>query len=181
MLTSRNMRALVISHATSADLPIVQRIAYVTWHAHYPGILSAAQIEYMLARGYAIPALERFRREHGAGLAIARVDGAAAGFAAWHRHTPARTTKLDRLYVLPDMQRQGVGRALVAHAEARARDDGSTHLVLNVNKRNASSIAMYERCGFVREADVVADIGSGFVMDDYVMGKPIAGAARDLR
>ena len=58
---------------------------------------------------------------------------------------------------------------------AAARADGAGWLILNVNKRNASAIAFYERCGLaVREA-VVVDIGEGFVMDDYVMAKPLAG------
>ena len=56
---------------------------------------------------------------------------------------------------------------------AAARDAAAAVLILNVNKRNAAAIAMYERCGFgVREA-IVVDIGSGFVMDDYVMSKRV--------
>lgn len=45
--------------------------------------------------------------------------------------------------------------------------------VLNVNKRNEASIAFYRHCGFAVREEVVIDIGNGFVMDDYVMAKPI--------
>jgi RimJ/RimL family protein N-acetyltransferase len=44
-------------------------------------------------------------------------------------------------------------------------------IYLTVNKRNTSSIEAYLRLGFSREGSQVADIGHGFVMDDYVMGR----------
>jgi hypothetical protein len=49
----------------------------------------------------------------------------------------------------------------------------ATRLRLRVNKRNAAAIRSYLRSGFVFQEDVVTDIGSGFVMDDYVMEKGI--------
>ncbi|HVE50759.1 MAG TPA: GNAT family N-acetyltransferase [Casimicrobiaceae bacterium] len=157
--------------AEPADIPVVQQLAHEIWLAHYPGIISVEQIDYMLARGYATQALERYLEETGAGLALAKVAMRPVGFAAWYR--AAATTKLDRLYVLPAFQGRGIGRAMIEHIERQARADGATRLVLNVNKRNASTIALYRRCGFAVDEEVVVDIGEGFVMDDYVMGKPL--------
>jgi hypothetical protein len=48
-----------------------------------------------------------------------------------------------------------------------------TELVLNVNKRNEVAIAAYSRHGFTIRESVKNDIGGGFVMDDYVMAKPL--------
>ena len=42
-----------------------------------------------------------------------------------------------------------------------------------MNKHNAAAIAAYRNCGFVTREEVVVDIGNGFVMDDYVMAKPL--------
>ena len=58
-------------------------------------------------------------------------------------------------------------------AENAARARGCAALVLNVNKRNAQAIRAYERSGFTAREAVVVDIGGGFVMDDYVMAKPL--------
>ena len=173
---------VLIAAATRADLAGVRQLAGVVWRRHYPGIITHAQIDYMLGRGYSDDALARFLDEPGAGLALASVDGAPVGFAAWCRADAAATTKLDKLYVLPERHGHGVGRRLLSHVEDAARGDGAQTLVLNVNKRNAASIAFYRRCGFaVREA-VVVDIGEGFVMDDYVMAKPLAApGGADLR
>ena len=171
-----------IAAARVDDLATVARLAGVIWRRHYPGIITHEQIDYMLARGYSDAALRRFLDEPGAGLAVARIGDAIAGFAAWCRAEAPATTKLDKLYVLPERHGHGVGRRLLSHVEDAARGDGAQTLVLNVNKRNAASIAFYRRCGFaVREA-VVVDIGEGFVMDDYVMAKPLAApGGADLR
>jgi ribosomal protein S18 acetylase RimI-like enzyme len=167
------MHALTLARATTADLAVVQRLAREIWHRHYPSIIGVDQIEYMLERGYSDEALSRFLRAPGAGLVLAKLD-TPVGFAAWHRADEPATTKLDKLYVLHACQRRGVGRRLIDEVVARAREDGASALTLNVNKRNATAIAAYAACGFaVREA-VVVDIGGGFVMDDYVMTRPIA-------
>ena len=46
-------------------------------------------------------------------------------------------------------------------------------LVLNVNKHNVSAQAAYQRRGFAIRGPVVLDIGGGFVMDDFVMARPL--------
>jgi GNAT superfamily N-acetyltransferase len=171
-----------IAAATRADLAGVRQLAGVVWRRHYPGIITHEQIDYMLERGYSDAALQRFLAEPGAGLALARAGTFAVGFAAWCRTDAPATAKLDKLYVRADRHGQGVGRRLVAHVEDAARRDGATTLILNVNKRNASSIEFYRRCGFAVRESVVVDIGGGFVMDDYVMAKPLAtGPGADLR
>jgi diamine N-acetyltransferase len=173
---------LSIAAATVNDLATVARLAGVVWRRHYPGIITNEQIDYMLARGYAEPALRPFLESPGAGLAIAHADGHPVGFAAWCRAEKAATTKLDKLYVLHETQGRGAGRRLIEHVEAAARADGASTLVLNVNKHNTSSIGFYRRCGFEVRESVVVDIGRGFVMDDFVMAKPIGAAAgSDLR
>ena len=44
---------------------------------------------------------------------------------------------------------------------------------LNVNKGNVRAIAFYQKRGFGVIKSVVLDVGGGFVMDDYVMGKEL--------
>ena len=55
--------------------------------------------------------------------------------------------------------------------EARARTHG--HQLLRVNRKNAQAIAAYGMYGFTVVREVVEDFGGGFVMDDYVMVKPL--------
>lgn len=160
-----------ITAVNESDLPTVQDLARRIWHRHYPGIISVEQIDYMLERGYATSVLARFLTAPGAGLVLARVDDAPVGFTAWYRPAEPATTKLDKLYVLQEYHGQGIGRRLLGHVEAAARADAASMLILNVNKRNAASIAAYRSSGFAIREEVVVDIGNGFVMDDYVMAK----------
>ena len=162
-----------IRPAALADVAAAQQLAARVWYAHYPGIISPAQIEYMLARGYASDALRRFVEGPDAGLELACRDGALLGFAAWLAGPSGDEVKLDKLYVDPARQRAGIGGRLIERVAMLARQRGAGTLVLNVNKHNASALAAYRRHGFeVREA-VVVDIGGGFVMDDYVMARAL--------
>jgi hypothetical protein len=42
-----------------------------------------------------------------------------------------------------------------------------------VNKQNHQALAAYQKYGFSLASDVIEDIGGGFVMDDFVLIKPL--------
>jgi ribosomal protein S18 acetylase RimI-like enzyme len=168
--------AIEIRSARPDELAIVQELAHVVWHAHYPGIITVEQIDYMLARGYATDVLAGFLHGSDRGLQLAVVGGEAAGFAAWNM-IDRTEAKLDKLYVLPTRQRFGLGGQLIRQVMNDAGAAGAATLILNVNKRNAQAIRAYERHGFAIREAVKNDIGNGFVMDDYVMARSILIAA----
>jgi diamine N-acetyltransferase len=141
------------------------------WYGHYPALIGGTQIEYMLARRYHPPYI-RQTLARGDRWDVARAAGALVGFA--HSYPlEGGAVKLDKLYVDPDWQRHGVGALLVERVVKRARRQGRSHLLLRVNRGNAQAIAAYVKYGFVIAGQVVEDIGGGFVMDDYVMIKPL--------
>ena len=98
-----------------------------------------------------------------------------AGFAAYFMTGVAGEMKLDKLYVHPRHQRRGYGGKLIDRACVVARERGCRRLVLAVNKGNRSAIDAYLKHGFSVAGAVVKDIGDGFVMDDYIMVKPVTG------
>jgi ribosomal protein S18 acetylase RimI-like enzyme len=162
-----------IRAARRDELAVVQRLAHVIWRVHYPAIIAHEQIDYMLARGYAIDALGEFVDRTDRGLELALAGGSPAGFAAWHVTDDPGVVKLDKLYVLPAHQRRGLGGQLIGRVIGFARTARAATLILNVNKSNRQAIRAYERYGFrIRDA-VVSDIGNGFVMDDYVMARSV--------
>lgn len=69
--------------ATEADLPVISRLAGVIWRACYPGIITHAQIDYMLARMYALDVLRDEIRSQGIHYDLLLVDGKPAGFASY--------------------------------------------------------------------------------------------------
>lgn len=142
------------------------------WRAHYPAIISMAQIEYMLAQRYTPEVLHAELKRDGLWWDRVRLNGCMAAFASYFVAT-ADAMKLDKLYVDPALQRRGLGRVLVGRAVATARSRRCKSLTLAVNKRNSQAVAAYEKQGFTIIESVVKDIGGGFVMDDYIMGRDV--------
>jgi len=162
---------LALTTLRPEEAEALAELAERIWRHSYPGIISAAQIDYMLASRYH-PPLIRQTLARGDHWDVVR-DGETLAAFAHSFHLEGGAVKLDKLYVHPDWQRRGLGRLLVERVEARARTHGRSHLLLRVNRKNAQAIAAYGKCGFTVVREVVEDIGGGFVMDDYVMIKPL--------
>jgi len=163
--------AVVIEPAAPEHLAEIASLAAVIWRAHYPGIISPAQIDYMLARMYDVDVM---RREFQSGIVYERLllDGQLRGFSSYGAAAP-NELKLHKLYIHPACQRRGFAALMLERVEEAARRRGCPVVVLTVNKRNANALAAYRKHGFAIRESVVADIGGGFVMDDYVMVKRI--------
>ncbi len=52
------------------------------------------------------------------------------------------------LYVLPDHRRRGIGRALMHHAEAWAKERGDRQIGLQVFKTSQAALNLYQNLGF---------------------------------
>lgn len=164
---------VAIVAAQPADIPIIQQLAREIWLRHYPGIISGEQIDYMLGQGYSADALTKYLTTADAGLAIAGRANASVGFVGWYLLDDPGVMKLDKLYVLPEHQGEGVGRALIEHVVLRARASGCASMTLNVNRKNTGAIRAYERCGFETRERGDFSIGGGFVMEDFIMVRRI--------
>jgi GNAT superfamily N-acetyltransferase len=160
------MSELVIRPPAENEAEALGELAREIWHAHYPGIISREQIEFMLAERYSPAAIRAGMT--GQCWQTAWLAGAMVGFAHGYAED-AETWKLDKLYVHPGHQRKGIGRALLQRARDQARDAGALRLILRVNKRNAVALAAYAKYGFRVYGEHVLDIGNGFVMDDLLL------------
>ncbi len=151
------------------DIGALTQLARRIWHAHYPGIITTAQIEYMLEQRYRPELVHGELGRDDVWWELASVHDHPVGFSSCLLTDEPREMKLDKLYVDPARHGTGVGTQLLQSVRARARSLQCRRLVLAVNKHNASAIAAYRRWGFRIERSVVTDIGAGFVMDDYFM------------
>jgi ribosomal protein S18 acetylase RimI-like enzyme len=165
---------VTIKRATSNDIPTIRAIARITWpDAYFPSILDQGQLEYMLDMLYSPSALETAMNNKGQLFMIASDDDGPGAFAGFTPHHREGTTHLNKLYALPSWQGRGAGRILLERVLQEAATSGDHSIELNVNKRNVA-IGFYEHMGFRVLREEVIDIGSGYVMDDYVMGRPLA-------
>ena len=155
------------------DVERLAALAGEIWRTHYPGIISAAQIEYMLGQRYSPDAVRAELQRRDLWWDLLLVGGRMTGFASYFLTGNAGEIKLDKLYVDHDHQRRGYGAMLLDRAVTIARAYGVGTIVLAVNKHNGNAIAAYLKYGFRIAESVVKDIGDGFVMDDYVMTKDV--------
>jgi ribosomal protein S18 acetylase RimI-like enzyme len=160
-----------IRAATAEDIPQLRAMAQRIWEAVYRGMIPDAQIDYMLARMYAEDVIQR---EIAGGVAweIVSENAGPAGFLAYERQPDGRV-KLHKLYLSPECHGSGLGQKALAHLIVQAAGLGAHSVWLQVNKRNARAIAAYRKAGFHIEQEAVFDIGEGFVMDDFLMARPI--------
>ena len=172
-VTSQNNTQIV--RAMEEHLPAISDLAGVIWRACYPGIITHAQIDYMLSRMYSFDVLRDEIRSQSIRYDQLLVEGKPAGFASYGPTSESGVVKLHKLYLLPEMHGCGLGSRLLQHVEREVRAGAGRRLILSVNKRNTKAITAYQRNGFVIAESIVTDIGGGFAMDDYVMAKELAG------
>jgi len=86
-------------------------------------------------------------------LYVAELDGAIAAMLAFRRID----NYLDQLFVAPEHQGKGIGKALLAFTRTHLRDE----ILLRTAVANTKAIAWYEREGFMRENEVMQEGWSG--------------------
>jgi ribosomal protein S18 acetylase RimI-like enzyme len=81
------------------------------------------------------------------GLLLARLDGAAVGCVALRR-IDDRTCEMKRMFVRPEAQHRGIGRALARSIIAVAVDAGYRKMLLDTSVRQREAAALYRGLGF---------------------------------
>lgn len=167
----------VLAPLQRADFESIAAVARHIWFAHYLTIVSREQIEYMLGGRFTPENLGRYVDAHDRWFDVLRRDGEIVGYCS-HALLAGNEVKLEQLYLLPELHGLGLGKRMMVHIEAHARELGRDTLVLQVNKRNTKAASVYLRAGFEVREEVCIDIGAGYVMDDFIMSKRLGGSAR---
>jgi putative acetyltransferase len=80
-------------------------------------------------------------------LLLAHVDALVAGCVALRPHEPG-VCELKRMYVRPQFQGQGLGRALCERIIQEGKDKGYTLMRLDTEKTLSAAQHIYHSCGF---------------------------------
>lgn len=159
---------LAFQRATAADVPLLQGLAGRIWRACYPGMIPAAQIEYMLGWMYAPKRIEEEIRR-GVNWELAKLDTSPVGYLAWDLEPGRPWLLLHKLYLAPEHHGLGLGQQMLHHVFEQARQAGAEGVELGVNKRNERALSAYRRAGFQVVDSVCREIGQGWVMDDFIL------------
>ena len=164
---------ITITEASIVDIKTIQNIAHETWPLTYGAILSKEQLDYMLDVFYSETRLSN-QIQNKEELYFIAYEGtkAVAFMGIEHNYKNQAVTQIHKIYISAETQAKGIGRTLIDYAEKLAKENNSTALSLNVNRFN-KALHFYYKVGFKIIAEENKDIGNGFLMEDYVMEKPI--------
>jgi ribosomal protein S18 acetylase RimI-like enzyme len=134
---------IAVRRAELQDVDAVRQIGLTTWPVAYAGLVPEEFITDGLAQWWSPEAVERGISK-GITL-VAAEDDDIVGMVGLGRE--ADSWVMWKLYVLPDQQRNGVGKALLDAAIA-ALPEGTPELLLDVLVANEQAIGFYRSQGF---------------------------------
>jgi ribosomal protein S18 acetylase RimI-like enzyme len=156
----------LIPCCTAAHFSRVQQLAHEIWHRHYPDIITAEQIEFMLSANYSESALMKQQAEGQQLFLISEDDQDPSGFLGVY---PRAATELfiSKWYIRSELHGQGIGRNSFQLLQQEFPD--VCCMRLQVNRQNYKAINFYFSLGFRIERCADFDIGNGFFMNDFIM------------
>ncbi|SEO13100.1 Ribosomal protein S18 acetylase RimI [Flavobacterium sp. CF108] len=164
---------ITISEAGLSDIKIIQEITNITWPITYGEILTKEQLDYMLGLFYSEEALaKQIENKEQLFYLISDSESTIGFIGIEHNYNNKAITKIHKIYLLPETQGKGYGKIVFESIEKLALENNSTALLLNVNRFN-TALNFYKKLGFEIKETVDIEIGNGYLMEDYVMGKKL--------
>ncbi len=153
------------------DILLVSTLAHEIWREYYPAVVSSDQVEYMLEK-FQSPAAIKDAIAQGYEYYLVRAGVMPVGYVGIHPHDPPGKLFLSKYYMLAEYRGKGYGRDVMEELTQLARGMRARAIWLTVNKKN-TTVEKYRKLGFEIVDEMAADIGGGYVMNDYIMEKAI--------
>lgn len=154
--------------ADLADFETVHGLAKRVWGPTYKSILSEPKLEYMFDMMYSEAAYNEQITTKNHHFLLVKEEKEFLGFAAYELNYRYETTKIHKIYIVPEAQGKGVGKALMNRIIMQAKQHQNDKIVLNVNRYN-TAVKFYESMGFAKTGEEDIDIGNGYLMEDFIM------------
>ncbi|QHQ60733.1 GNAT family N-acetyltransferase [Anaerocolumna sedimenticola] len=155
------------------EIKKVAAAATKIWHEHFTAILSSEQIDYMVDKFQSEKAITNQIETSSYRYYMIRVEEKLIGYFAIKEEEPEKSLFLSKLYLYKEYRGYGIASKAFEFMTDLCRQKGYHKIWLTVNRYNENTIKVYEKKGFIKVRTQVADIGNGFVMDDYIMEKTI--------
>jgi ribosomal protein S18 acetylase RimI-like enzyme len=167
-----------IRPATLDDVTGITEVARYTWDVTYAHSMGVHNRRTFLNQAYAPEALYKAIEHEPGWFYVAVQMGTVVGFAQYLRRFDAQG-ELVRIYVHPDHQRRGVGRAFLATGLTAMAATGVTFCYASVEVNNTAACTFYERFDFRRHREYGRFLGDQIIrLVEYVV--PIATCLKRL-
>ena len=154
---------------TNEQIKILADTATIIWHEAFKDIITLAQIEYMIEKFQSFNALSEAINKNNYNYYLIKSDNIVMGYTGLHEGNGKMF--LSKLYILKEYRGKLVASRTFEFIENLAKEKGLKSVWLTVNRNNKHAIDVYKHKGFVVTRTQAADIGNGFVMDDYIFEK----------
>lgn len=152
---------------TDSEIQDIAILANEIWHQHFIPIIGEAQVEYMVEKFQSYPAIKSQIENDGYEYYQIFSGHTMAGYTGIHQENNALF--LSKLYIKKDFRGQHLSTKALGFLIQLCKERGLGKIWLTCNKYNSNTLAVYDHLGFVITDEQVADIGNGFVMDDYIL------------
>ncbi len=167
MSSDKIIEIIPIDPLSDSDLTLLSDMAAKIWSEHYNDILSHEQIKYMIDKYQSYNAIKKQIISDNYQYFFIKYNDNYAGY--FSIHIEDNTLFLSKLYIDKDYRKKGLSSAVLKFLKVICTKNNLTKIWLTVNRNNTDSISVYKHLGFYKEKESVSDIGSGFVMDDFIM------------
>lgn len=144
-------------------------LARVIWTEHYTPLIGVEQVGYMLSKFQSAECILNDIAVNDYRYFTVYDGSKPVGYFAVRPELDKKALFLSKFYVEKNNRGRGIARRMLERISNIAGECGLDYIWLTVNKHNDTSIRIYKRLGFRIVEELVTDIGSGFVMDDYKM------------
>lgn len=149
------------------DIKALAALASDIWHEYWVAILQPEQIDYMVEKFQSERAItNQINNENYEYYFIINDDKNVGYFGISYKKD---YLFLSKLYISREFRHKGLGTKAFEKIKEIVYETGYQKIILTVNKYNTNTIKAYEKWGLKTIDSVVSDIGSGFVMDDFIM------------
>lgn len=145
----------------------ISNMAEVIWKEHYKGILSDSQIEFMLHFFQSENAIIEQIKEENYRYFLIKSENKPAGYFAIVKKE--NHIFLSKIYILKEFRKKGLATSALQKIQKISKENNFNRIRLNVNKDNTSSIEAYKKLGFKIVDSIMIYIGSGFILNDFIM------------
>lgn len=152
---------------TDTQVREIADLAKVIWNEHFTPIIGKDQVDYMVEKFQSYPALKEQLSEEYEYYQIFS-DGEFCGYTGIHPGEDNRLF-LSKLYLKKESRGHHLATGAFSFLKEICRERGYSAIWLTCNKHNDNSLGVYRHFGFEIIDTQEADIGGGFIMDDYIM------------
>lgn len=148
-----------------SQIKTLEQLCREIWTEHYISIIGIEQINYMLKKFQSFTAIkEQIKNNYE--YYFVKSGNDTKGYIGIQPQNDSLF--LSKYYIKACERGKGFGRKAFEFVKEKCIQKSLPAISLTVNKHNTVSIGVYEKMGLKKVKSVVTDIGSEYIMDDYI-------------